>query len=258
MNLKKALFVILMLSLSLHAGGKPTKVLLLSHDTFPPFSYIKNEKNVGIDVDIVKEMAKRLKIKIEIRLVPWKRLLHFTEKGLCDGSFSLFRTPERETFALYANSEPIHKSNFAVFVKKGKEFKFNNLKDLYGKTVGIDLGFSVSTEFDLAVKEGKIKIEEASTPETNIKKTILGRFDAYVSNIIVTRYHANKMGVPDKIVALPKEIKKGHGAFFVISKAGKITNKKKMLEKINETLKAMAKDGTYKRIINKYIHNSAN
>jgi len=44
---------------------------------------------------------------------------------------------------------------YSVFVKKGREFDFNRIEDLYGKTVGIQRGWFVSDEFDKAVSEEK-------------------------------------------------------------------------------------------------------
>jgi len=59
-------------------------------------------------VYIIEEMAKRLNLSIKIKLYPWKRLIVMMKSGKCDGSFSLFQIKEREAFAFYAPSKPIH------------------------------------------------------------------------------------------------------------------------------------------------------
>jgi len=85
--------------------GKP--LLILADDDFPPYSYRENGKITGFDVDIIEEMAKRLNLSIKIKLYPFKRLIVMTKSGKCDGSFSLFRTKEREVSLLIKNENSI-------------------------------------------------------------------------------------------------------------------------------------------------------
>jgi len=233
--------------------GAEQELFFVTDTEFPPFGYVENNKQVGIDIEMVNEIARRLNLKIKTQMVPWNRLLEMTKKGACDASFSLFKTEEREKFALFATAEPIHYSTYRYYVRKGKEFKYEKISDLYGKTIGINSGFNISDEFDKACAEGKITKQEVENTETNIKKLLGGRFDALVDNDLVLPFVAKKMGVLDKIVALPKPAKEKRGAFLVLSKASKnIKDKKALLKQINDTLTAMRKDGTIEKIINKY------
>jgi len=77
---------------------------------------------------------------------------------------------------------PMHYSASYIFVKKGKEFKFDSITDLYGKTIGNLRGFVVSKEFDKAVEDKKIIIEEVESRQQNINKTLVDRIDGFVSN----------------------------------------------------------------------------
>ncbi len=103
-------------------------------------------KITGSDAEVIKEISNRLGVEIEIRLVPWKRVLFEVETGFVLGGFPAFKTPEREKYAIYV-STPLRRSIYRVFVKKNKTFKFNNIKDLYGKIIAITRGNFVSEDF---------------------------------------------------------------------------------------------------------------
>ena len=147
-----------------------------------PECYIDDDGNVvGSDVDIIRELGKRLKIKIDIELVPWVRVLSMIESGKADGGFPLFMTTAREDFALYTKV-PIHVSVMTVYTKSESEFEYKDFKNLYKKRIGINRGYSISKEFDLAAKAGEIEIVEVETIDQLTKMLINDRLDAIVSS----------------------------------------------------------------------------
>ncbi len=255
--MKNILFNIFFLCLifSSMAKGSPLSLSVVSDDKFPPFSYKENGKVTGIDIDIINEMGKRLNIKFNISLVPWKRLIMMTQLGDCDGSMSLFRTPEREKFSLY--TYPVHYSSFVIFVMKGKEFKFTKIEDLYGKKLAKQSGFAISDEFDLAVKRGKIKVADIFHIKTCMGETLIGKYDGFVANKHVTLYKLKNdkkfVRYKEKFTILKNPVKLERGAFFVISKASKIKDKLKLQKNIIKTLKSMEENGTYQKIMDKYL-----
>jgi len=229
---------------------------LVGDDDFPPYSFTdQNEQIKGIDIDLLNEMASRLGIEIEIELVPWKRLLLMTEKGDVSGSFALFKTPEREVFSLYTH--PLHYSTYKLFTTKDSATKFENLEDLYGKRIGIEAGFVISSEFDAAKVRGDIRVVEIFNFEDTFRRLLLGGIDAFAGNELVVKY---KLQADDKskkdnspIISLPKSIKKSRGGFFVLSNKSPLKDKLKWQERISETLKIMEGEGFYEKVIQKYM-----
>jgi len=235
-----------------------TTFTILGDDDFPPFSFTdQNNQLKGIDVEMAQEMAKRLGIKAEITLVPWKRLLHLTKQGDVFGSFSLFRTPEREAFALY--TYPIHYSTHKLFTRKGNDIKFDALKDLYGKRVGIEAGFAISNEFDAARAKGDIDVVEFFNFEDAFRRILRGGIDAFVGNELVIKYKIagrySKVKNISDITSLPKPVKESRSAFFVLSKKFPLENKAKWQATIIEIFKQMEEDGFTDRVIQKYTLN---
>lgn len=243
------IFIILFLSRS-YLSAQPLLEFITMVD-FPPYSYLENGKPTGIDVDIINEMAQRGRLKIKIKFVPWKRVMHYTKYGIVDGAFAAFKSPEREMIADYVQT-PLHKSTYKLFVKKDKGIQYNSIQDLYGKRIGKNLGFHIGGEFEHAAKDGKIIILEAAM-ERNFKRLIHDRIDGVVGNSNEVWMVIKKMNVSDEIVALPKSVRKPRGAYLMIPKSSKTENKEKLVQKISNTLKSMEEDGTIDRINSIYL-----
>ncbi|RLC21707.1 MAG: hypothetical protein DRI57_01710, partial [Deltaproteobacteria bacterium] len=57
------------------------KIKLAALGDFPPFQYREKSQMTGIDVDMAREVCKRLGIEPEFKVVPWKRALKIAKKG---------------------------------------------------------------------------------------------------------------------------------------------------------------------------------
>lgn len=229
------------------AADRPLK--LVCGEGFPPFSYRENGITKGMDVETVLEMARRLNITVKIELKPWKRVLSMTELGKSDGAFSCFKTAQRQKFALY--TAPVNYSTYSIFVKKGQEFKFTSVTDLYGKIFGKNRGLAVSDEFDQAVKEGKISVVEISSSLVDL--TMSNRFEMFVDNLLLTQYQLKKKKLIGQIIPLPQPVTKARGAYLIISKAAAIKDKDALTKKMTKVLRQIHTDGTIQKIQDKYL-----
>jgi polar amino acid transport system substrate-binding protein len=225
-------------------------------EKLPPFNFEENGKITGIDLDIFRELSKRVGFRATVELLPFKRIWRALQRGEVDGSLELYFNPKRESFVIYSRT-PMRWSVQNIFIRKIDRVKYgtNRIEDLYGKIVGINAGFSVSTEFEKAAREKRFIVEEAKGVIENIKKLDRGRIDCYISNFHIAHYTINKLGLKDKIVALPEPFIPKKGVYFAISKKGKgISDKAGFMKKFNAALEEIHADGTYQKIVDKYIH----
>lgn len=245
-------FILLSGTVAVQSVLAQEKLNFATLDKFAPFTWKEDDQAKGIDVDIIEELCKRLDVKCNVRFRPWKRVLLETELGNSDGGFSAFKTLERVAFAHFLEY-PVHYSTYSVFVKKGHEFPFRMLSDLYGKRIGINRGFKLSKEFDEAAATKKISVDEAGDMTVNVTKLMEGRISATVANYHETLFMLKKMGLSDQVVSLTPPVVPPKGAYLMISKAANIPNKMSLIEKMNRTLKAMYDDGTVDQISAKYL-----
>ena len=106
----------------------------------PPMSFEENGVAKGIFSDIFLEVARRIGWNATIRLYPFKRLDAYLRSGEVDGNTAAAYAKEREDYLVFSKS-PVFISRSRVFVKKGKEFPFNGIRDLFGKKVGVMAGW---------------------------------------------------------------------------------------------------------------------
>jgi len=247
-----------MVALSVAACGSQiasaqNTLTFFGEENVPPWSFTEKDQIRGIDCDLILEVGKRMNLQINIQLTPWKRMILAVQDGECDAGFTSFYIKEREEFAIYAQP-PLHYSTYSVFVRKGGEFPFAAIQDLYGKTVGIVRGYKIGDEFVQAVAAGRIKTEEVTEKAMNMKKLDDGRIDCAISPLETTLLTLQELGLADKIAALPKPVAESKPLHLVFSKSGKnIADKPDFVKRFSTVLEEMKKDGTFTGIYDRYL-----
>ncbi len=104
---------------------------------FPPLSYLdQNDNFTGFDIDLAKEVAKKLGKKLEIQPIDWTQKETELESGNIDVIWSgLTITPEREAQMLFTN--PYLLNNQVIVVRE--DSGINTLNDLVDKNIGVQL-----------------------------------------------------------------------------------------------------------------------
>jgi len=126
--------------------------------------------------DVANEAAQEIGIKIEVsnQRFPWKRILLHLERGHFDILAGKYH--DTKEGKLYRYSLPVTTNNVHIIVKSGKEFPFNNFKDLVGKRgIHID-GASHGNKFDKFAKQN-LDISGAPDPTHMFDMLIADRLD---------------------------------------------------------------------------------
>ncbi|OUR95238.1 hypothetical protein A9Q84_15460 [Halobacteriovorax marinus] len=203
---------------------------------------------VGVDVEIIREAFKRLKIPIQFKLAPLRRVLRNIKNGSVDGAISMLHYSEREQFYHYSNN-PLHNSKLLVYVNRNTHFEYKSLSDLYGKQIGIRRGYNFSKEFDQAKKDRLFSVVELENSVQLIKMLKKNRLDLIIDkqrtiDFILKTSLGDLKAVGQMGLDLP--------AYFVFSKLSKIRNKEELIMKIDNILKTMTLQGEISKIVRKY------
>ena len=251
MPLKKLVVAALLSLLScLNAVAAP--LVVVTDESLPPYSFVRGNDVVGIDVDMLTEAAKRLSLDLKITALPWKRVFVYVKEGRSPLAMPLFRTAEREEFCLFTG--PVHYSVTGIFVKKGKEFRFDNIGDLNGKRLGYNRGFVIQDDLDKAIATGTVIAEEVRSIEQNFGKLMAGRIDVFSANVVSTQYVMRDSPFRNEISMLPKLLTDQRPAYLVVSKAANLPGKEELIASLTVTLKALYQDGTYDKIVKRYVN----
>jgi polar amino acid transport system substrate-binding protein len=221
------------------------KFVLGLDDSFPPMGY-RNEKNeiVGYDVDLAKEVTKRLGIQLVLQPIDWNAKEQELSTGEIDCIWNGFTiTEERKQALTYT---PPYLKNAQVIVVKGNS-PVQTLKDLAGKTAGTQAGSSSVEAIDDApeFKASLKTVIEYKDFLTALMDLDVGGIDAVVIDLVVANDNINRSGKDFRIL---KETL-GEEEFGIGFRKGDIA----LADKVWETLLAMAKDGTVAKIATQWL-----
>jgi polar amino acid transport system substrate-binding protein len=145
------LMVMLGMSLSSEPVHAAQKTYTIGTDvTFAPFEFAdKNNKYVGIDIDLMNAVAKTEGFKVDIKPLGFNAAVQALEAGQIDGVIAgMSITPERQQ--KFFMSSPYYQSGVVMAVAKGS--KIQSLSGLRGKKVAVKTG-TASADYANSVKK---------------------------------------------------------------------------------------------------------
>jgi L-cystine transport system substrate-binding protein len=223
-------------------SDKEDNVLTIGTEaTYPPFSYRDKKTNdiTGYDVEVAKEVAKRLDMKPKFVATEWKNMFTSLDSKRFDlVANQVTITDERKQ--KYVFSTPYTVSGGQVIVNKDNT-DINGIDDLKGKVVGTTQGSNYAAEAEKA--GAKIKYYKGIAQV--LTDLDVNRVDAAMNDQLFILTELKKTDYNVKAVGEP--FNKNEMAFAFRK------DDKELSEKVNEALEEMKKDGTLKKISEKYF-----
>jgi len=245
-NIYILLLILFVFIKSIYANEKKYVVSFAIGEYSPYIS--ENLQGYGPTTQIITEACKRSGIKPKYFFMPWNRVLYTLSKGKYFASFFWSRTKERKKNFIFSDCI-INEGLTGIFYKKSKfpeGIKFNDWSDLAGyKIVGVS-AYYYEEEF----KKHKISVYYRPTSELAWKIFIRNGAEVYVDSLYVGLNDAKKFMPDIKDLGYTAKQKKDsyNDVFIIYSKVHKDTIWVK--NKLDNAVKSMYKDGTYKKIIN--------
>lgn len=220
--------------------------LILGLDaSFPPMGYTDDSNNiVGYDIDLAKEVAKRLDIELKLQPINWKTKEQELDTGNIDCIWNGFTiNDERKEKVLF--SDP-YMNNQQVLVVLA-DSSYNTMADLAGKTVALQGASSAADALNSNAdfKKSLKKVIELDDNALCLMDLQAKQVDAVVMDEVVARYNIQIKG--DKFKVLEEALgAEEYGIGF--RKADE-----QLMNKVNDTLKEMAKDGKIAELDSKWF-----
>jgi polar amino acid transport system substrate-binding protein len=210
---------------------------------YPPFNFVDGQnKVVGFDPAIGKEIAKRMGIEAEVVTTAWDGILAGLIANKYDaivGSMSI--TEKRLKVVDFVG--PYYRMSRAVFVKNGSSTQ--SLDDLKGKKIGATLG---ETHEKWARKKGGWEVKTYKGLPELMMELDTGRVDAVVVDNIPVYVAIKKNGMAVRQLSTPN-IEGGDDKAGIAIRKGN----PKLMAEMQKALDAMMADGTYTKIAEKWI-----
>lgn len=140
--MKKIIILSLCLIMLCGCGRNKNELVMVTEAGFAPFEYYENNEIIGVDIDIVKEVAKKLNKKLVIKDVAFDSIINEVKSGKADiGAAGISYTEERSKQVDFSND--YFTSKIVVIIKNSdNENDFNNLSN---KKIGVQLGSTADT-----------------------------------------------------------------------------------------------------------------
>ena len=213
---------------------------------FPPMGFVGEDGEfTGFDLDLAAEAAKRMGKTVVYQPIAWDSKDAELDSGTIDCIWNGFTISGREDSYTWSDA---YMENSQVFVVK-KDSGINTAADLVGKIVEVQADSSA----EAALKEGENAALAATfgtmqtTPDydTALMDLDMGTVDAVAMDSTVAEYKITSGGMDLKVLDEPFA-SETYGVGF---KKGN----EALRDEVNNTLKEMAKDGTLKKISEKWF-----
>ena len=197
-KLLKILALGALLTLNLNAKTIKEGVLTIATEgTYAPFSYYDDKNELkGYDVDIAREVAKKLNLKIEFLTAPWDAMLAAFDAGKADAVFNQVSvTDERKKKYDYA--QPYTVVHGAIITHKDND-DIKSFEDLKGKK---NADSATSNWAKVAASYGAKNVTVDSFSKS-MELLVSKRVDTVVrDNIVFYDFIKQRPGAPVKIAA---------------------------------------------------------
>ena len=237
-----ALALVLVLCLSLAACGakgpsladvkEAGKMTVATSPDFPPFESLENNEVVGIEVEIMKLIAKDLGVEIEFVQMDFYSVLAGIQSAKYDcGMSGITVTPKREKNMLF--TKPYYNAAQVIVVKADSAIK--GKADLKDKTVSVQTG----TTAESGCQDEKIAIQ-GYTANADAKAALTtGKVDAWVVDNLTALQMVEE---GDGLVVLEEKMTEEPYAFAFAK------GSEDLVAEINKSLEKLISDGTVEKI----------
>jgi polar amino acid transport system substrate-binding protein len=167
---------------------KKRGLIVATEDDFRPFEFVKDGKPTGFDNEMLDDLRKYAPFEIKQEILPWTGILAGVSTGKYDVAITAAIVTKERKKSLDFTSPIADTTHY--YVKRKDDKLITSIKDLSGKTVGVQAGSALLARLPElngmlekdGGKLGKI-VEYTSYPEA-YQDLALGRLDYVVNTII--------------------------------------------------------------------------
>ena len=218
---------------------------------YPYQFYNKQNKLVGLDIDIAVAVAKEAGYRLTFTELPWKRHLQFVRTGIVDIAMGTSPNDKRKLYARF--TKPYRFEQVALFVRKGTKhlMPFTHLADIIGSPfmIGAEDGYYYGEEFESLSKLDAFTahIGQSLNLEHNMSLLMNEKIDGVFADDIAMLAFAKKYKLLNDIERHSIKIHRSQ-IHFMVSKKTDI----KVVERFSLAIDKLKANGTIDRLINQW------
>jgi len=226
-------------------AAQPAFALKVLTEENPPLNYTENKKLTGMATEVVQEMGRRAKMKLDFEVMAWNRAYEKAQADKETCLYSTARLPNRENVFKWVG--PIAANKWGLFALGGFKQEIKSLNDAKPLRIG---GVVRDAKTEFLKQWGVTNIVEVADDTLNPGKLSLNRkeaqkIDLWITSVASAKQVAERAKVPGvKLVYLVR----AEESFLACSPRTSAAT----LKSLAGALDAMKKDGTFSKIIKRY------
>lgn len=232
----------LLQSTASRAAPAPDQSPLVITEDSGPGNRIENGKPAGYNVEVVREILRRVNHVDNIQVFPWARGYVMLQNEPNVALFSTTRTPEREHLFQWVG--PTNINNWVLYKKKGNKLRITTLAD--AKKVGAIGVLRDDAKQKFLQDQGFTNVDPVNLGMQNAQKLLGGRIDLWFTANLGFVAETEKAGIDMKEFE-PVLVLRRNYLYVALSKETPDVT----VRKWQAALDTMKRDGTYKAILSR-------
>ncbi len=213
------------------------ELVMATDATFPPYEYFRGDEIVGIDVEVVAEIARRNGMRSRVENMKFESVIAAVQAGKVSlAAAGITVSPDREQQVNF--TRPYARAQQVIIVPQHSDIAA--APQLAGKKIGVQSG----TTGDLYVAEHIGEPERFANGALAVAALVAGKVDAVVLDNLPAEKHVAR-NAQLKILQEPLTAEE---YAIAVNK-----NQPQLLSMLNTTLEVMEQDGTLARIAESYL-----
>ncbi len=151
--MKRILLLLIFAVLLTSCSKREDTLVLVTEAGFAPYEYYENNKVVGIDIDIAKEIAKKLDKELVIKDIAFDSIINELNSDKADFALAGMSITEERKEEIDFSIEYAESKQVVVALKNSN---IESVDDLNNKTIAVQLGSVADTYVSENIKSAKV------------------------------------------------------------------------------------------------------
>lgn len=179
----------------------------------------------GFASEVLLAVAKQLGWPLEVRYMPWMRVVKEAQTGQCDLVYTVLKRSDYEEFLVFPR-EPVQRRANVLIARRDRNLSYDGDLEAFMRrhSLGLYRDKAVDERFEALRRAPWARVEPAVDAHMNLLKLLNRRFDAAIENEMTAVYELRIAGRLDEVEFLgpPLNITE---AFITFPKAGRLAGK---------------------------------
>ena len=253
-QLKIVMVVATLLVSSWLVASEKITVHLAGIQNYQPYSYMQDNRAQGLYNDIVRELFDRAGYNVNIRLVPFKRMLNLTERGQVTAMIGTFYSQSRNEYALFLQKIQLTEISKNLFVLNDSPLQHFSLANLAGKTITKKRGFILTPGYAELVQQDELTIIETEGIHQFINLLVNKRVDGFDFDAFATNYYLKQYKLENTIRKLSPPVAPVRNTYIALSRIALKKFPANFSRGLNQIMQDMQADGTLQKMRTKAMN----